>query len=246
MPDGIRAVKLPKWGLSMTEGTVVAWYAKAGDHVKAGSDLVEIETPKITNLYESPASGLLRRCVAQVGETLPVGALLDVMALVVLVLLPRVRAVTLTTIVQLLLYTMWLWRHVCSEGGMLAPRGTLDDYEVEDENAVAWRRIGFPLPMTIFSFGQEVTRACSFMCTGIRADLCFGSARVGASSRPDRSLGVSLRPCSGESNRQGAPGRFSGRSIGETRFANCDRRLHGGGYGRTGQSPDHVSTGSSP
>jgi pyruvate dehydrogenase E2 component (dihydrolipoamide acetyltransferase) len=64
----------------MTEGTVVAWYAKAGDHVKAGSDLVEIETPKITNLYESPASGLLRRCVAQVGETLPVGALLAVLA----------------------------------------------------------------------------------------------------------------------------------------------------------------------
>lgn len=80
MADGISAVKLPKWGLSMTEGTVVAWYANEGDRVKAGSDLVEIETPKITNLYESPASGLLRRCVAQVGETLPVGALLAVLA----------------------------------------------------------------------------------------------------------------------------------------------------------------------
>src|SRR5713226_529370 len=54
MPDGIRAVTVPKWGLAMTEGTVVAWYANEGDQVNAGTDLVEIETPKITNLYESP------------------------------------------------------------------------------------------------------------------------------------------------------------------------------------------------
>ncbi len=80
MPDMIRVVTVPKWGLSMTEGTVVAWYANEGDRVETGSDLVEIETPKITNLYESPVSGVLRRCVAKVGETLPVGALLAVLA----------------------------------------------------------------------------------------------------------------------------------------------------------------------
>jgi len=80
MADGIKAIKMPKWGLSMTEGSVVAWCVEEGDEVKAGGDLIEIETPKITNLYESPVSGRLRRRVARVGETLPVGALLAVVA----------------------------------------------------------------------------------------------------------------------------------------------------------------------
>jgi len=80
MADEIKAIKMPKWGLAMTEGTVVAWHANEGDRVDAGSDLIEIETPKITNLYESPVSGVLRRKVAQVGQTLPVGALLAVVA----------------------------------------------------------------------------------------------------------------------------------------------------------------------
>jgi pyruvate dehydrogenase E2 component (dihydrolipoamide acetyltransferase) len=80
MAEGIKAIKMPKWGLAMTEGTVVAWYVEEGDELKAGGDLIEIETPKITNLYESPVSGRLRKRVAQIGETLPVGALLAVVA----------------------------------------------------------------------------------------------------------------------------------------------------------------------
>jgi pyruvate dehydrogenase E2 component (dihydrolipoamide acetyltransferase) len=80
MAEEIRAVTVPKWGLAMTEGTVVAWCANEGDQIEAGIELVEIETPKITNIYESPTSGVLRRCVAKIGETLPVGGLLAVLA----------------------------------------------------------------------------------------------------------------------------------------------------------------------
>ncbi|MBU6372882.1 MAG: acetoin dehydrogenase dihydrolipoyllysine-residue acetyltransferase subunit [Alphaproteobacteria bacterium] len=80
MPATITPIRMPKWGLAMQEGTVVAWSKQAGDDVREGEDLVDVETSKITNVYESPASGRLRRIVAQVGETLPVGGLLAVLA----------------------------------------------------------------------------------------------------------------------------------------------------------------------
>jgi len=51
-----------------------------GAVVAEGEDLVDIETSKITNVCESPAAGVLRRIVAQPGETLPVGALIGVLA----------------------------------------------------------------------------------------------------------------------------------------------------------------------
>jgi pyruvate dehydrogenase E2 component (dihydrolipoamide acetyltransferase) len=71
---------MPKWGLAMQEGTVVHWWKEIGAQIAEGEELVDIETPKITNVFESPQSGTLRRITAHTGETLPVGALLGVMA----------------------------------------------------------------------------------------------------------------------------------------------------------------------
>ena len=76
----IAALGMPKWGLAMTEGRVSAWLAEEGAAVAVGDEIVEIETSKITNVMESPSAGVLRRRVAQVGDTLPVGALLGVIA----------------------------------------------------------------------------------------------------------------------------------------------------------------------
>ncbi len=74
------AVTIPKWGLSMEEGTVVQWLKKEGEPVAEGEEIVEIETDKINNGMESPAAGTLRRIVAPVGERLAVGSLIAVLA----------------------------------------------------------------------------------------------------------------------------------------------------------------------
>ena len=71
---------MPKWGLSMTEGMVAQWNVEQGSEVRKGDEIVEIETTKITNVYESPVSGILRRFVVSEGETVPVQALLAVVA----------------------------------------------------------------------------------------------------------------------------------------------------------------------
>jgi pyruvate dehydrogenase E2 component (dihydrolipoamide acetyltransferase) len=71
---------MPKWGLEMREGTVQDWLVREGERIEVGTPLVDVETDKISNAVEAPDPGLLRRIVAQSGETLPVKALLGVLA----------------------------------------------------------------------------------------------------------------------------------------------------------------------
>ena len=80
MSGDIQAITMPKWGLAMEEGMVVAWHVEPGSEVGAGDDLLDIETTKITNVFEAPVGGLLRRQLVGAGETVPVGALLGVVA----------------------------------------------------------------------------------------------------------------------------------------------------------------------
>ncbi len=80
MANGIEPIVMPKWGLAMTEGMVNTWSVDEAAQVNAGDEICEIETSKLANMFESPASGPLRRRVATEGEILPVGALIAVIA----------------------------------------------------------------------------------------------------------------------------------------------------------------------
>jgi pyruvate dehydrogenase E2 component (dihydrolipoamide acetyltransferase) len=63
----------------MEEGTVVKCLVKVGDEVKKGDVIFEIETDKATLEMESPTNGFVKFIVAQIGWTLPVGAVLMVL-----------------------------------------------------------------------------------------------------------------------------------------------------------------------
>ena len=71
---------MPKWGLAMQEGMLAAWHVEEGQEVAKGQEIADIETSKIANAFESPVGGRLRRRLVGAGETVPVGALLAVVA----------------------------------------------------------------------------------------------------------------------------------------------------------------------
>jgi pyruvate dehydrogenase E2 component (dihydrolipoamide acetyltransferase) len=80
MAARITPLVMPKWGLEMREGTVAGWLVEEGARIEVGTPVIDVETDKISNAVEAPDPGLLRRKVAKDGETLPVKALLAVLA----------------------------------------------------------------------------------------------------------------------------------------------------------------------
>ena len=65
-------VQMPKWGLTMKTGKIARWLVSEGGAVETGQPLLEVETDKITNVVESPASGVLLQIVSAQGEVVPV------------------------------------------------------------------------------------------------------------------------------------------------------------------------------
>jgi 2-oxoglutarate dehydrogenase E2 component (dihydrolipoamide succinyltransferase) len=73
-------VVMPQMGESVTEGTVVRWIRKVGDHVDRDEPLFEISTDKVDAEIPSPAAGTLAAIHVKEGETVPVDALVAVIA----------------------------------------------------------------------------------------------------------------------------------------------------------------------
>jgi pyruvate dehydrogenase E2 component (dihydrolipoamide acetyltransferase) len=66
-------VTMPRLSDTMQEGTIARWLKHAGDDVKKGDILAEIETDKATMDLEAYEAGTLEQILVQEGETVPIG-----------------------------------------------------------------------------------------------------------------------------------------------------------------------------
>jgi len=56
----------------MKSGIIVKWFRREGETVKKGSDLLEVETEKVTYTIKSPTSGNLLKILASEMSEIPV------------------------------------------------------------------------------------------------------------------------------------------------------------------------------
>src|ERR1700754_3464327 len=73
-------VLMPQLGETVAEGKITKWFKAAGDAVKPGDNLFEIETDKVTMEVPSTTTGTLAEIRVAVGEGAPVGAVVAVSA----------------------------------------------------------------------------------------------------------------------------------------------------------------------
>ena len=73
-------VLMPQLGETVAEGKITKWFKSAGDAVKPGDNLFEIETDKVSMEVPSITTGTLTEIRVQAGETALVGAVVAVIA----------------------------------------------------------------------------------------------------------------------------------------------------------------------
>lgn len=72
----VTRVILPKLGLTMDEGRLVAWHKREGERVMKGEVLFEVETDKATMEVEASAAGVVRRLLLPAGDSAPVATVI--------------------------------------------------------------------------------------------------------------------------------------------------------------------------
>jgi pyruvate/2-oxoglutarate dehydrogenase complex dihydrolipoamide acyltransferase (E2) component len=65
---------MPKLGHLMEEGIIIGWNKKEGDRIEKGEVLLMVETDKATLDVESNISGIVRKILANQGDSVAVNA----------------------------------------------------------------------------------------------------------------------------------------------------------------------------
>ena len=73
-------VLMPQLGETVAEGKITKWFKSAGDAVKPGDNLFEIETDKTSMEVPATSAGVLTAINVQVGEVAKVGAVVAVIS----------------------------------------------------------------------------------------------------------------------------------------------------------------------
>ncbi len=69
-------VTMPQMGVSVAEGTVVAWRVEPGDRIEADATIAEISTDKIDTEVPAPVTGVVAEILVPVESTVTVGTVL--------------------------------------------------------------------------------------------------------------------------------------------------------------------------
>jgi pyruvate dehydrogenase E2 component (dihydrolipoamide acetyltransferase) len=73
-------IEMPKLSDTMDAGVLVAWKKKEGDAIQPGDVIAEVESDKATMELEAYDPGVLRKLLAKVGEPVPVGEPIAIVA----------------------------------------------------------------------------------------------------------------------------------------------------------------------
>jgi pyruvate dehydrogenase E2 component (dihydrolipoamide acetyltransferase) len=80
MAETSQDIIMPQLGETVQEGTVLSWYKKVGDSIKADEPLFDVETEKVTTEIPSPMAGVVTEILVEAGTTVPVGTKLAVVS----------------------------------------------------------------------------------------------------------------------------------------------------------------------
>lgn len=69
-------VILPKWGMTMQDGTIAEWMVSEGQQVQEGDPIALIETEKVETELPSPDTGTVAAIVVEEGATVDVGTVI--------------------------------------------------------------------------------------------------------------------------------------------------------------------------